>query len=89
MSIFAPCPVCLSKIEVSQNPEIGHRLECPNCKTDLDIVWLYPVTFDLHEDFVKNDPDKIENTQSMANSAREGTKRNQDSSLGSIKEMKK
>lgn len=85
MSVSASCPVCLSKIEVGQNPEIGHRLECPNCKTNLDIVWLYPVTFDIHEVLGQNNPDNSKSTQPVSRSAQEGTKRNPDSSLGSIR----
>ena len=48
--IRASCPVCHSKIEISQEPDIGLRIICQNCLAKLEVTWLYPITLDLPEE---------------------------------------
>ncbi len=38
-----PCPVCNSIFSVDQSVEIRQQVVCPNCGSELEVVWLYPL----------------------------------------------
>jgi hypothetical protein len=50
--VIAICPLCTTEIELGLQPEIGDHANCPECKRDLVITWLYPVMLDKAEDEV-------------------------------------
>jgi lysine biosynthesis protein LysW len=50
----AECPACENQINVGSNPRMGRRYTCPECRAELEIVWLEPVELD----FVYEDEDE-------------------------------
>ena len=40
------CPDCGEKINLRGIIQVGHRVICPNCEADLEVVALYPVELD-------------------------------------------
>ena len=40
------CPDCEENFEVNEETEIGDVVECPNCRVRLEILNVFPVTFD-------------------------------------------
>ncbi|MBM3145709.1 MAG: hypothetical protein FJ010_12230 [Chloroflexi bacterium] len=54
----ATCPSCLLDVAVSVGngrPNIGQHVLCPDCRADLTIIWLYPITLGLSK---SNDSDQ-------------------------------
>ena len=58
------CPECHVSIKLEPNPEIGQRVTCQSCHTDLEVTWLFPVSLDLLET-EKLNPDYPEKDQSL------------------------
>jgi len=40
------CPDCEENFEIDEDLEIGDPLECPKCHVRLEILSLFPVSFD-------------------------------------------
>jgi len=40
------CLECEEQIELDENVDVGHIIECPSCKTRLEVLDLSPVSFD-------------------------------------------
>ena len=40
------CPDCEENFDLDENAAIGDIAECPKCKVRLEILNLFPVTFD-------------------------------------------
>ena len=47
--IAAKCPGCQVKLDI-QDPKIGQKVLCWNCKKELKIIWLLPLEVDFWED---------------------------------------
>ena len=48
--ISVRCPVCLFELEIKDEPRIGHKIICLNCESDLEVIWLFPITVGLSEE---------------------------------------
>ena len=44
----ADCPDCGEKVPVQVPVEIGHRVICPHCQADLEVVETVPVELDWY-----------------------------------------
>ncbi len=44
--VKADCPSCGTKVSIGLNPKMGQRLFCPQCSTEVEVVWLDPVELD-------------------------------------------
>ena len=44
------CLECEEHIEIDENVEVGDIIECPGCKTHLEVLDLHPVSFDYAPD---------------------------------------
>src|SRR4026208_1936156 len=44
------CLECEEHIEIDENVEVGDIIECPGCKTQLEVLDLHPVSFDYAPD---------------------------------------
>jgi len=40
------CPDCEENFEIDEEADIGNIVECPKCRTRLEILNTFPVTFD-------------------------------------------
>ena len=49
----AECPACFNNVNVGNQPKVGHRVVCPSCKTELEVVWLSPIELDIPIDGVE------------------------------------
>lgn len=47
--ITVKCPLCQNKINVSQPVMLGQRVTCSECKSLLEIIWLFPISLDKVE----------------------------------------
>ena len=63
MPIFSLCPKCRLKINFGLSPTIGQRVVCPECGSNFDIVWLYPLTVDIHNDSTDIHPGKHQSVE--------------------------
>lgn len=43
---FASCPLCRENVHIGSNMGVGHRLICPGCDAQLEIVSLIPLELD-------------------------------------------
>ena len=59
MSI-AYCPDCGQAIQIVGEPDVGVRLHCPSCRTELEIVESHPVELDWVVSSASWDDDEIE-----------------------------
>jgi len=41
------CLECEENIEIDEGVEVGDIIECPECKTRLEVLDLHPVAFDF------------------------------------------
>ena len=56
--INVSCPNCQSKLEINGTPKIGQPVQCSNCSTNLEIVWLFPITLDFVETNITVQPER-------------------------------
>ena len=47
--IIAVCPECKAEVSITPKPRIGMQLACPQCSTELEIIWLFPPMLDFCE----------------------------------------
>lgn len=46
------CPACKKNLVIgNEETEIRNQLVCPCCQQNLEIIWLYPLTIDVIEEF--------------------------------------
>lgn len=47
------CPKCAHKVDLGDDPEIGQRCQCADCRSDLVVVWLNPIELSIvdYEDY--------------------------------------
>ena len=53
--IKTQCLSCEVSFEIEQSPEIGHKICCPHCMENLEVVWLFPLTLDVILDTAAGD----------------------------------
>lgn len=46
MASKAFCPACDEAITIQEKPKIGHRLRCPSCDTEIEVIDVNPVELD-------------------------------------------
>ncbi len=51
------CPTCLAVFAIAPDPEIGQLVVCPQCDTQLIIVWLYPLEVDFVDEILESKSD--------------------------------
>lgn len=44
------CLECEEQIELDEDVEVGSVIECPKCRTRLEVLDLFPVNFDWAQD---------------------------------------
>jgi alpha-aminoadipate carrier protein LysW len=47
----AICPSCDKAVNLSGDPEIGQRITCPSCQTELEVIDVEPVELDWAYDY--------------------------------------
>jgi hypothetical protein len=47
--IITTCPECQQPINFESTPEIGRKLLCINCNSNLEVTWLFPIILDYQE----------------------------------------
>jgi lysine biosynthesis protein LysW len=56
---YAVCPACDEEFSVRGNPTLGQRIECPECRAKLEVVYRNPLeldfAFDDEEDLDEDD----------------------------------
>jgi len=51
------CPSCLAVFAVNDDPDVGQLVVCPQCETQLVIVWLYPLEVDFVDELIAGEAD--------------------------------
>ena len=44
---YAVCPACDEEFMVRGNPTLGQRVECPECRAKLEVVYRNPLELDF------------------------------------------
>jgi lysine biosynthesis protein LysW len=44
--IISICPNCKAKVSLGSKPRLGDRVDCFECDTELELVWLDPPELD-------------------------------------------
>lgn len=48
--VTSTCVICNQKVNLKPPVELGKRVICQSCSTNLEVIWLYPVSLDVAED---------------------------------------
>ncbi len=43
------CLSCAQQLNLIGPVEIGHRILCPHCHTEQEVVWMFPIQLDFPE----------------------------------------
>lgn len=62
--VIAKCPECENKIPVN-DPTIGQRIICQNCKNALKVIWLLPIELDFWDEMIELNNNKIKSKDLM------------------------
>ncbi len=62
--VITNCPECKNEISVN-NPTIGYRIICQNCKNALKVIWLLPIELDFWDEMIELNNNEIKSTQIM------------------------
>ena len=54
----AECPACGNEVKFRVKPRMGQAVVCPNCESELEVVWLDPVEIDWPFDDDEDEDDE-------------------------------
>ena len=59
MALTADCPECEFEIKFEKMPHLRQKSICPECDTELEVAYLYPIMLDwVDEDFLDEDEEE-------------------------------